>query len=497
MEHVDVLIVGAGISGIGAACHLRRELPDRTFVLLEGRDTFGGTWDLFRYPGIRSDSDMYTFGFAFRPWPSNEGIASAEAIRTYLGDTIDEYALGAAIRYRHRVLRVAWSSSARRWTVTARRLDDGAVVQLTCGFLVTGTGYYDYERGYTPDFSGLDDFEGDVVHPQHWPEDLDCTGKRVVVVGSGATAVTLVPALAPVAAHVTMLQRSPSYVVSRTRTEPISAWLRRWLPPQVAHTVIRAKNSLMAWLLFRLAKRFPDRVRQILVDGVRQGTDDAVDVDAHFTPTYGPWDQRLCFVPDGDLFEALKSDRADVVTDTIDHFDSKGVVLASGERLDADVVVTATGLQLKFLGGIEMQVDGRTVDASDLVTYRGVLFGNVPNWLALMGYTSSSWTLKVDLAARYLCRLLRSMERRGADLVVPVLDEDDQPTLPYMAHLANAGYVRRGARALPRQRTTGPWRNRDDYFADLAALQYGRLDDGVLRFQRRRALSPESATTEA
>ena len=482
MEHVDVLIVGAGISGIGAACHLRRAHPDRSFTILEGRETFGGTWDLFRYPGVRSDSDMYTFGYSFKPWTLGRDIAPASDILAYLGETIDEYVLEPSIRYGHRVKRVAWSSEDRRWTVTVERLDDGAILGITCQFLVTGTGYYDHERGHTPTLPGLEDFRGRVVHPQHWPDDLDHARKRVLIVGSGATAVTLVPAMAATAAHVTMLQRSPTYVVSRPSKEPAAAWLGRFLPAAAVHTLIRSRNTAMRWLFYRLAQRFPAPIRRSLLERARTAMGDKVDVDTHFSPSYAPWDQRMCLIPDGDLFDALQSERASVVTDTIERFDATGVQLTSGARVDADVVVTATGLQLSFLRGIEMVVDGRVVDAADLVTYRGVLFGNVPNWVALLGYTSASWTLKVDLACGYLCRLLSFMDGHGYDTVMPVLDEEDEPTRTYFASLASAGYVQRGEGAMPRQRNTGPWRNRDDYFADLVALRYAGLEDGVLRF---------------
>lgn len=481
MEHVDVIIVGAGISGIGVAAHLRQRQPDRTFVMLEGRHAIGGTWDLFRYPGIRSDSDMYTFGYAFKPWVADRNLATAEAIRNYLHETVDEYNLEPHIRFHHRVLEAAWSSTERRWRLRVQR-KDGGVVDLTCHFLVTGTGYYNYERGHTPDLPGLDTFEGQVIHPQHWPENLDYAGKRVLIVGSGATAVTLVPEMAKTAAHVTMLQRSPTFVISRPAQDPVAMWLKRWFPAGMAHTMVRTKNTVMGWLLYRLAQGIPERIRKYLLDQAREGTEGKVDVDVHFNPKYNPWDQRLCLIPEGDLFEALKSDRADIVTDTIERFGPTGVTLASGQTIDADIVVTATGLQLQFLGGIDMSIDGRPLDAADLVTYKGVMFGNVPNWMAVIGYTSASWTLKVDLAAIWLCRLFDHMERHGFDVATPRYTTGE--TQPYMAKLSSAGYIQRGLAQMPRQGTTAPWLNRDDYFGDVMSLRWGTIDDGVLAFKR-------------
>ncbi len=483
MEHVDVLIIGAGISGIGAACHLRRRLPEKTFTILEGRDALGGTWDLFRYPGIRSDSDMFTFGYSFKPWVEDQDIATGDAILRYLNETVDEHGVREHIRFGHRVESVRWSSDARRWTATARR-GDGAIVEIAADFLLTGTGYYDYAEGHRPRFEGIERFRGEVVDPQHWPEDLDYAGKRVLVIGSGATAVTLVPSMAKTAAHVTMLQRSPTYIFSRPGADPIAKKLRETLPGQLAYGLSRVKNVALSTAVYRYARAAPDRVRgflrQMAVDGV--GPD--VDVDVHFNPKYDPWDQRLCLIPDGDLYEALRTGDASVVTDTIDHFDERGVVLTSGARIDADVVVPATGLKLQFLGGIRMEVDGAPIDPSSLVTYRGMMFADVPNWIAVIGYTNASWTLKADLTSEYLCRLLKRMDEAGYDTVVPRRRADGEATRPIMANLTS-GYVKRGAVAMPKQGTRHPWTNSDDYLRDLLRTKLGRVDEGSLEFTKK------------
>lgn len=482
MQHVDVLIVGAGISGIGAACHLRMKCAHKTFVVLEGRDRLGGTWDLFRYPGIRSDSDMFTFGYAFKPWVEERDIATGDAILNYLEETVEEYELGGSIRYGHRVDTVSWSSETQRWHVRGHRTDDDSSFELTCRFLVTGTGYYDYEKGYLPHFEGFDSYEGVVAHPQHWPEDLDYTGKRVLVIGSGATAVTLVPSMAKTAAHVTMLQRSPTYIFSRPAADPIARRLRQWLPTKAAYRVVRAKNVLYQWGTYTLARKKPQLVRDNIRKVAKEALGDRVDVDVHFNPSYEPWDQRLCLIPDGDLYDALADERASIVTDTIARFTPAGVELASGETIEADVVVPATGLELKFLGGIEMDVDGEPVRSKDLVSYRGMMFAGVPNWMAMVGYTNASWTLRVDLSADYLCRLLRHMDRHGQTSVRPELDDPSMETEPIMARL-KSGYVKRAADRIPKQGMALPWRNQDHYIRDFVSTKWGRLDGhGVLQF---------------
>jgi monooxygenase len=489
LEHFDVLIVGAGISGIGMGCHLRREHPEKSFAILEGREAIGGTWDLFRYPGIRSDSDMYTFGYSFRPWKEDQDIASGDAILRYLNETVAEYDLGKEIRFRHRVQALEWSSVHRRWTLTVRQ-PDGSERPMSCDFLVTCTGYYDYEKGHLPDFAGVDDFEGQVVHPQHWPSDLDYDGKKVVVIGSGATAVTLVPTMAKDTAHVTMLQRSPTYIVSRPAEDAIAKKLRGVLPAQVAHQAVRVKNVMMGRLIYRLSKRSPDRVRAYIRKQAIEMLGPDIDVDTHFRPTYDPWDQRLCLIPDGDLYEALQEGSASIVTDTIERFTAKGVQLSSGEVLEADIVVPATGLKLQFLGGAAMKVDGEALDPSDLVSYRGVMFGEVPNWVAVIGYTSASWTLKADLTSAYLMRLLSHMDSRGYDTVTPRLPSSGVEKRPIMSNLLSAGYVKRGAKALPQQGSADPWVNGDDYARDYLKLRWQPIDDGVLTFTDRKDHRP-------
>jgi len=495
MEHVDVLIIGAGISGIGMGCHLRMKHPDKTFTILEGRDAIGGTWDLFRYPGIRSDSDMYTFGYSFKPWKDDQDIATGDAILRYLNETIDEYALRDEIRFRHFVQRLRWSSDDRRWVATVTR--DGETFEIACDFLVTCTGYYDYEKGHLPEFEGFDRFEGEVAHPQHWPEDLDYAGKRVLVIGSGATAVTIVPSMAKDAAHVTMLQRSPTYIFSRPGEDKVAKALKSVLPEGVAHSLARAKNVALGTFVWNLSRRRPDKVRALLRDMAIDALGPDYDVDTHFKPTYDPWDQRLCLIPDGDLYECIREGDATVVTDTIDHFTETGVVLASGETIEADVVVPATGLSLKFLGGIEMEMDGRPVVPADLVSYRGLMLGGVPNWVAVIGYTNASWTLKADLASDYVCRMLTLMDERGYDTVTPrVQDVGERRSI--MANL-KSGYVRRAADRMPKQGTRAPWLNSDSYLRDLFAHRFGSIEDDVLEFTtaphraRRMALKGKTA----
>jgi cation diffusion facilitator CzcD-associated flavoprotein CzcO/short-subunit dehydrogenase len=493
MQHVDVLIIGAGISGIGAACYLRMHHPDLSLSILEGRDALGGTWDLFRYPGIRSDSDMYTFGYKFKPWVQDKDIATGDAILDYLQETVDEYRLGNSIRFGHRVQRASWSTEDRRWVVTARRGgEDGETFEMSCRFLLTCTGYYNYEHGHLPKFPGFDEYRGAVAHPQHWPEDLDYAGKRVLIIGSGATAVTLVPAMAKTAEHVTMLQRSPTYVFSRPAEDAIAKGLRKALPRRLAHTLTRAKNIGIQRYAYRMAKLWPALVRKNLRKLAAEQLGPNIDVDVHFKPKYDPWDQRLCLIPDGDLYAALREGDASIVTDTIERFTETGVVLDSGKTIDADVVVPATGLELQFLGGMEMDVDGTPVDPADLVIYKGMMFSNVPNWIAFLGYTSASWTLKVDLTGQFLTRLLRHMKKHGYDMVVPRMDEPSLPLQPVMSKLASAGYVRRSADRLPKQATKKPWVNRDAYLGDLLSVKLGRIDDGVLKFSSRGARTHRS-----
>ncbi|MBX7266988.1 NAD(P)/FAD-dependent oxidoreductase [Micromonospora sp. Llam7] len=481
MDHVDVLIVGAGLSGIGAACHLRRRCPDKTFVLLEARDAAGGTWDLFRYPGVRSDSDMFTFGYSFAPWTAPKSLADGATIRDYLRRTADEHDVTRHIRFRHRVVRAEWDGRRARWTVHVHRDDTTENVVLSCAFLYACTGYYRYDAGHTPDLAGRERFAGRVVHPQHWPAELDHTGKRVVVIGSGATAVTLVPALAERASQVTMLQRSPTYVLALPSRDVLAGVLRGLLPPRLAYPIMRWKNVLLATATYQLARRAPRLVRGLLRRAVARRLPAGYDVDRHFTPGYDPWDQRLCVVPDGDLFAALSDGRAEVVTDTVDTFTEHGIRLASGRELPADVVVTATGLELLALGGMTLRVDGVDVDLPRTVAYKGMMLSGVPNFAMTLGYTNASWTLKADLVAGYVCRLLRHLGRSGNQAVTP-LAPPPGPRTPLIG--LTSGYVRRGVGQLPRQGHRKPWRLHQNYVRDLLLMRYGRVTDAGVRFDR-------------
>jgi cation diffusion facilitator CzcD-associated flavoprotein CzcO len=489
-EHVDVLIVGAGLSGIGAAAHLQDALPGASWAIVEARDAIGGTWDLFRYPGVRSDSDMFTLGYRFRPWTDERAIADGAAIREYLRDTARERGIDRRVRFGHRVVAAEWSSATARWTVTTRT--DGGTVELTCGFLYLCTGYYRYDRGHAPALPGAERFRGALVHPQTWPADLDWTGKRVVVVGSGATAVTLVPALAGDAAHVTMLQRSPSYLVSVPTRDPLARRLFGRFPARRVAPLVRARNVALVTLFYRLCRRFPTRMRRRLLADVRAQLPPGFDVDTHFSPAYAPWDQRVCFVPGGDLFRAVRAGRASVVTDRISTLTEHGVALASGAELPADVVVTATGLSLQALGGAALRVDGREVDVSRATVYKGALLSGVPNLALTFGYTNASWTLKADLVAGYVCRLLRHMRAHGHAVVVPDGPPAGPDGLPPLIDL-RAGYVRRGAALLPRRGLAGPWRLVNSYPRDLLTLRHGRVDDGHLRFTAADPAAPEPA----
>ena len=475
---MDVIIVGAGLSGIGAACHLSRECPGKSFVILEARETMGGTWDLFRYPGVRSDSDMYTLGYRFRPWRDSKAMADGPAILNYIRATASEYGVDKTIRYNHRVRRASWSSDHTRWTVD---VETGKTVhQFTCNFLYLCTGYYDYESGYTPEWPGVERFRGMIVHPQKWPDDLDYAGKRVVVIGSGATAVTLVPAMAERAAHVTMLQRSPSYVVSRPAEDKIANWLRRCLPDSAAYVVARWKNVLTGTFFYSLARKQPTVFKWMVARGVRNQLGEQYD-SKHFTPPYNPWDQRLCLVPDADLFRAIREGRVSVVTDHIETFTEDGLLLKSGERLEADIIVTATGLVLKLFSGMELVVDGTLVDLPKTLVYKGMMFSDIPNLAFAVGYTNASWTLKCDLASGYVCRLLNHMDQRGYTICTPrVNDSDvgDQPVIDF-----NSGYVLRALHTLPRQGSKTPWRLYQNYVRDLSMMRYGRVEDGAMEFK--------------
>jgi monooxygenase len=480
-EHFDVIVVGAGLSGIGAAYHLKHECPGKTFAILEGRDDVGGTWDLFRYPGIRSDSDMYTLGYAFKPWLDRKAIADGASILSYVRETARENGLDAKIRLRHRVTRASWSSDDARWTLEVDRGPESEPARFTCGFLWMCSGYYDHEAGYTPELPGRDRFRGSIVHPQRWTDDVAYEGKRVIVIGSGATAITLVPELARRAAHVVMLQRSPTYVVSLPAEDRIARWLRKRLSPQAAYDVVRWKNVVVSALFFQLARRKPELTKKGILDLVRKALGPDFDVETHFAPRYKPWDQRVCVVPDGDLFEAIKSGRASVVTDHIDTITERGIRLRSGEELEADLIVTATGLVLKFLGGAEVSVDGRPVVSSELTNYKGTMFSDVPNLACTFGYTNASWTLKADLTAEYVCRLLEHMDAVGARQCTPRRTDPtitDEPFLDF-----SSGYVKRGAAHLPKQGSRRPWKLYQNYLLDLVMLRFGEIDDGSMEFR--------------
>jgi len=475
-EHVDVLIVGAGLSGVGAACHLQEKCPDKTFTILEAREAIGGTWDLFRYPGIRSDSDMFTLGYSFRPWQDAQAIAGGPSILQYVRDTAREYGVDRKIRFGHRVVRAEWSTEDARWAVEAVRTDTGEPVQLTCRFLYGCTGYYRYDEGYTPPFEGTERFRGQIIHPQHWPDDLDYDGKRVLVIGSGATAMTIVPAMADRAEHVTLLQRSPSYVVSLPAQDGVFKALRR-LSDRWASSIVKLKNALLAIGFFNASRRAPKLMRRLIRAGVRNRLPEGYDVDTHFNPRYDPWDQRLCLVPDGDLFEAIGAGSASLVTDGIGTFTENGLRLSSGEELEADIIVTATGLNLLVLGGLELALDGTPLDLSETVAYKGMMISGVPNLAITVGYSNASWTLKADLVAGYVCRLLNYMDERGYAVCTPQGPDPSLATEPFLD--LTSGYVLRSIAQFPKQGAEAPWRLHQNWFRDIRALGRGPVDDAI------------------
>ena len=477
-DHFDVLIVGAGLSGIGAAYHLQQKCPGKSYVILEGRATIGGTWDLFRYPGIRSDSDMYTLGYNFRPWREAKAIADGPSILGYVRDTAREADIERHIRFDTHVKSAAWSTADARWTIVAEV--DGVAQEVTANFVMLCSGYYNYAAGYTPEWPGVADFAGQVIHPQFWPEALDYAGKRVVVIGSGATAVTLVPELAKTAAQVTMLQRSPTYVVSRPAADAVADWLRRNLPAGLAYKLVRLKNVSLGALFFRMARNKPAKVKSQLIDMVRGHLGPDYDVETHFTPRYNPWDQRLCLVPDADLFDAIKAGRADVVTDTIETFTHAGIRLASGVELQADIVVTATGLDMQLAGGMAFTVDGVAVPLNEALSYKGMMFSDVPNLVSVFGYTNASWTLKADLTSEYACRLLNAMTAKGMRQCTPVRGGAAIDPAPFLDF--SSGYVARGVGRFPKQGVEKPWRVDQNYMKDVMAIRYGKVDDGRMAF---------------
>ncbi len=482
LEHFDVIIVGAGLSGIGAAYHLKTHCPAKSYAILEGREAIGGTWDLFRYPGIRSDSDMFTLGYRFKPWLADKAIADGPLIRTYVRETAAENGIDAHIRLRHKVRRAQWSTAEARWTVEAETGAANQVVRFTCNFLFLCSGYYDYAGGYDPQFPGRADFAGRIVHPQFWPRDLDYKDKTVVVIGSGATAVTIVPEMAKDAAHVTMLQRSPTYMASAPAQDAMANWLRRNLPAKLAYAITRWRNVLFGMYFFRIARKKPEPVKRRLIGMVRDQLPKDYDVATHFTPRYNPWDQRLCLVTDGDLFKAIGDGKAAVVTDQIETFTPKGIRLQSGRELDADIIVTATGLKMQMLGGMDVSVDGVPLKTAQTMNYKGMMYRDVPNLVAVFGYTNASWTLKADLTSEYVCRLLNYMDRKGYDIAVPRLTDPTVAALPFFDF--SSGYIQRANDILPKQGSKAPWRVHMNYAADLMAMRYGKVDDGTMRFEK-------------
>jgi monooxygenase len=482
-EHFDVIIVGAGLSGICAAYYLQTRCPAKRSTILEARHTLGGTWDLFRYPGVRSDSDMHTLGFSFRPWREPVAIADGPAILRYLHETAAAYGIDRRIRYGQRVRRASWSSAEARWTLEVERAPGGETVELTCDFVLVCGGYYDYAAGYMPSWPGMERYGGCVVHPQHWPAELDYSGKRVVVIGSGATAVTLVPALAEQAGHVTMLQRSPSYVVTAPAQDGGARWFQERLPAGLGASLARWRSILLGAWFYRLARRRPEATRKGILAAARYELGPDYDVETHFAPRYNPWDERLCVARDGDLFRAIRGGRASVVTDQIEAFTQCGIQLASGKELPADVVVVATGLRIMLLGGIELVVDGSTVDLATTLIYKGMMYSGVPNLASVFGYVNMSWTLKCELIAGYVCRLLNFMQRGGYAMCMPRRPVNVRGVAPLLE--LTSGYVRRAAHLMPRQGSGDPWRMHQNYGRDLLNLRFGRLNDGVMVFGSR------------
>jgi len=495
-EHFDVLILGAGISGIGAACHMTRICPEKSYAILERRDAVGGTWDLFRYPGIRSDSDMYTFGFNFKPWTEPKILADGPSIKKYVKQTAAEYGVDKHIRFGIKVTTASWSSAESLWKLTAVREGSGETLHYTCGFLLGCTGYYNYDAGYQPRFPDQEKFKGPLIHPQHWPENLDYAGKRVVVIGSGATAITLVPSMAGTAKHVTMLQRSPTYIMSLPGIDPLSSRLQRFLPDMLVYRMARTRNITLQRFLYKLSRARPKLVRRLLLSGVSKQLHDKSQL-RHFSPSYNPWDERLCVVPNGDLFKAINKGQAAVVTDQIEAFTAQGIKLKSGQELEADIIVSATGLNVQLMGGVKVDIDGEAYVPSQSMTYKGVLIEGVPNAAIVIGYTNASWTLKADIASEYVCRLLQHMDRKGYTQVVPRDTGDNRAEDTVMGGL-NSGYIRRAIEQLPKQGKARPWRIVQDYVRDVPILRYSPIEDASLVFSRqprKPAAAPEVGAT--
>lgn len=482
-QHFDVLIIGAGLSGIGMACHMKKDCPNKSYAIIERRDSLGGTWDLFKYPGIRSDSDMYTFGYNFRPWKGSKVLADGPSIKNYIKETAEEYDVLDNIKYGLKVVRSSWSSSKSLWTLSVENEKTGEKQQFTANFVVNATGYYNYDEGYKPDYPGEADYQGQLIHPQHWPEDLDYSGKKIVVIGSGATAVTVVPAMADDAAHVTMLQRSPTYMLPIPMVDPVTQQLQRFLPDMLTYRITRTRNITALRTMYQASRRSPKAVRRLLLGIVRKQLGNSVDM-RHFSPKYNPWDERLCAVSDGDLFKALRSGKASMETDTIKRFTEKGILLESGKELEADIVISATGLNIQLMGGIDVRVDSKKVKVNDTLVYKNVLASNIPNAGLIFGYTNLPWTLKADIAAEYICRLLNHMDKHGYNKVEP-RDLEGCATDETVMGALQSGYIKRAADKLPRQGTKAPWAMTQDYIRDTKTARYSRIEDDQLWFDDR------------
>ena len=480
-KDVDVVIIGAGLSGIGAACHLTTRNPTKRYMVLEARDTLGGTWDLFRYPGIRSDSDMHTLGYSFKPWGQQKAIADGQDILSYIRETAIEYRVDQHVRYGHKVETASWDSETARWNLIVLREGKQSLF-VNCNFLYCCAGYYRYDGGHMPEFVGIENFHGKLIHAQKWPEDLDYSDKRVVVIGSGATAITIVPAMAEKAEHVTMLQRSPTYVVARPTIDKVAELLKRWAPEKIAYRLTRLKNILQQTFFYQLCRRYPDYVKRNLLHLARKQLGNDFDLDTHLTPRYNPWDQRLCLVPNGDLFNAVNSSKASIVTDGISKFTKTGIELESGHSLETDIVVCATGLELLAIGGITFNVDGQAVDVSKSVTYKGIMLSGLPNLAIAVGYTNASWTLKCDLNSEYVCRLLKYMDRHRYSYCEARRPQNDFPTLPIIDF--SSGYILRAIDRFPRQGHRLPWRLYQNYFLDLVTLRFGFINNSSMKFVR-------------
>jgi cation diffusion facilitator CzcD-associated flavoprotein CzcO len=490
-EHFDVLIVGAGLSGIGAGYHLQKHCPEKSYVILENRAAIGGTWDLFRYPGIRSDSDMYTLGYNFKPWTERKAIADGPSIWKYVNETAREYGIDRHIRFKHKVTRASWDSQAAQWTVEA--FHDGQLKRFTARFLLSCAGYYNYEQGYLPAFEGMDAFKGKIIHPQHWPQDYDYAAKRIVIIGSGATAVTLAPSLADKASHVTMLQRSPTYMISMPAEDKFANALRRFLPAGLAYDITRFLKVTMQQIFFRLARARPQKTRERLQGLIAEQVGEEI-VAKHFTPRYNPWEQRLCLVPDNDMFLAIKAGKVSVVTDEIVRFTERGLLLKSGAELEADVIVTATGLALQMFGGLDLVVDGASVDTGKLYAYKGCMYSDVPNFASVFGYTNASWTLRADLIGEYVCRLINYMDQHGLASATPRMNLDQIEERPFVDF--SSGYFERVRHLLPKQTATAPWKQNQSYLHDMMDLRFGVIEDDALEMKPKpaAAASPPALT---